>query len=205
MEINKLELAWAAGFFDGEGNVNLAKDKEARRLRLRAFQTDREPLERLQKAVLGLGKIYGPYEQGLGSFGIKKIYHWDVSNFKDVQMVSCLLLPFLCSIKASQILVGLKIQTKKIIPPTNICKYGHTHKTGIRCPTCIEAYYQLRKGNRAAARNLIPIRTHCKHGHPFTEDNIYRDPRNRDLRMECRACRKIAMERFKAKTGAGNG
>jgi len=57
---NREELAWAAGFFDGEGSFSWTEPA--------AFgcavinQTNRESLERFKGAVAGLGKIYGPYE-----------------------------------------------------------------------------------------------------------------------------------------------
>ncbi len=52
------ELAWAAGFFDGEGSFSWTARA--------AFgcavigQTNPESLERFQRSVGGLGKIYGP-------------------------------------------------------------------------------------------------------------------------------------------------
>jgi hypothetical protein len=57
-EPNREELAWAAGFFDGEGSFSWTMPA--------AFgwavinQTNRASLERFKRAVAGLGKIYGP-------------------------------------------------------------------------------------------------------------------------------------------------
>ena len=52
------EIAWAAGFFDGEGCFSYIQ--KARYVCLRIGQSELEPLERFREAV-GLGKIYGPY------------------------------------------------------------------------------------------------------------------------------------------------
>jgi hypothetical protein len=56
------ELAWAAGFLDGEGSFGVYRKAGRRNLiYLQASQCDRRVLDRLQQA-LGAGKVYGPYE-----------------------------------------------------------------------------------------------------------------------------------------------
>jgi len=53
---NREELAWAAGFFDGEGSFSWT---EAAAFGCTVInQANKEPLERFQRAVAGLGKIY---------------------------------------------------------------------------------------------------------------------------------------------------
>jgi LAGLIDADG endonuclease len=60
---SKIELAWAAGFFDGEGCSYLQKTSVGhRRLRANITQKDIRPLERFQQ-VVGMGTIYGPRPQ----------------------------------------------------------------------------------------------------------------------------------------------
>jgi hypothetical protein len=49
-------IAWAAGFYEGEGSVTLIGG----RLAVQIKNNDREPLERFRTAVEA-GKIYGPY------------------------------------------------------------------------------------------------------------------------------------------------
>lgn len=51
------ELAWAAGFYDGEGCTALSKRGT---VTLIVSQNRVEPLERFRAAV-GFGRIYGPY------------------------------------------------------------------------------------------------------------------------------------------------
>jgi hypothetical protein len=55
---SEVELAWAAGFFDGEGSVSVHRDKRPGRrpaIRLEIEQVDDRPLFRFYVAVGGLG------------------------------------------------------------------------------------------------------------------------------------------------------
>lgn len=55
------ELAWAAGFFDGEGNVSVSTRKKTfPQIVFQIAQTDRRPLDRFARAV-GNGVVRGPY------------------------------------------------------------------------------------------------------------------------------------------------
>jgi hypothetical protein len=57
--LNKTELAWAAGFYDGEGcTVNRGNFQPS----MTITQADPYVLERFAKAV-GVGKVYGPYSR----------------------------------------------------------------------------------------------------------------------------------------------
>jgi hypothetical protein len=90
------ELAWAAGFFDGEGSTCLCNNS----LRLQVSQNELEPLERFRVAV-GVGKINR---------------RWRTNGFKDrwnymywvgganAKTALDLLWPYLSSIKRRQAL-----------------------------------------------------------------------------------------------------
>lgn len=59
--LNSHELAWAAGFYDGEGTtckMKLSYRPESQCIRLSVPQKGTGCLERFQKAVGGYGKIY---------------------------------------------------------------------------------------------------------------------------------------------------
>jgi hypothetical protein len=57
------ELAWAAGFFDGEGSTILdARPGRKVSLKVQVAQTEPTVLERFRKAV-GVGNINGPYRR----------------------------------------------------------------------------------------------------------------------------------------------
>ena len=99
---HEVNLAWAAGFIDGEGcfvhvkthrpNGKMYSDG----VRLSAAQVNKEPLERLQK-ILG-GKIYGPYKVK-NNINARPFYQWVTKN-----NAPCLelLLPYLSSPKLEQ-------------------------------------------------------------------------------------------------------
>ena len=99
----KQELAWAAGFFDGEGHVASYIDREKYHgpyIRISITQTDTEVLDRFNKAVLGLGKVCGPYAEKNPNAKDKYILY--VTSFEKVQAVMGLLWNFLSSIKRAQ-------------------------------------------------------------------------------------------------------
>lgn len=61
------ELAWAAGFFDGEGCVGcyaagsqFYKNKEKKYVKVAVANTDKSLLDRFQR-IVGFGKVDGPY------------------------------------------------------------------------------------------------------------------------------------------------
>jgi hypothetical protein len=57
--IPETEIAWAAGFFDGEGNTCVG-----RALMISIGQVNRSNLERFNEATGELGSISGPYDRG---------------------------------------------------------------------------------------------------------------------------------------------
>jgi len=96
------ELAWAAGFFDGEGYVGSTLrfngTKRYRRIDVQITQIDAEVLERFRDAV-GVGKVYGPYHS---KRRINPMWKYGVGSVHDVMHVLDLLRPYLCSIKTKQ-------------------------------------------------------------------------------------------------------
>lgn len=93
--MDREKLAWAAGFFDGEGHIGLVKTG-ARNLHLhiQVVQTEDGPLERLAE-TLGVGKIYGPYyaRKAVGNRRPYRQFH--VNTFEKVQYAICLMWPWL--------------------------------------------------------------------------------------------------------------
>lgn len=98
--LDREELAWAAGFFDGEGStVPVSKSNSPPSLSI--YQLDKFCLDRFQDAVLGLGKVYGPYnrKRNNDTFSIYK-----TTKYKDTQAVIALLWYWLSPLKKQQIL-----------------------------------------------------------------------------------------------------
>ena len=93
------ELAWAAGFIDGEGTFGLQnKDRKNPTLYLSAGQVDREVLDRLQ-AALECGKVYGPYKP---HSKMQQPYFYFKVTGAGARASADKLWPFLSSIKRAQ-------------------------------------------------------------------------------------------------------
>jgi hypothetical protein len=99
--MDRYELAWAAGFFDGEGWANAvhAEGRGTRQPQARVNQADPNGvpavLVRFQAALGGLGRIGGPYVEE----GRQDLYRWIVSSRCDVELLHHLLMPWLGQVK----------------------------------------------------------------------------------------------------------
>lgn len=118
-EPNAMELAWAAGFFDGEGTcvAYLGKRKGRtgpERLRPRMSITQHgmeaipEVLARFHRAVGRLGRISGPHAVGYATSRWLTRWTWSTTKNAEVRMIFELLDPYLSSIKREQ--VGAALQ-----------------------------------------------------------------------------------------------
>lgn len=86
--ITKEQTAWAAGLFEGEGFINFRPgngDKLYVRLGIR--MTDRDVLDRFC-AIVGVGKIYGPFPATSPADGEAKDYsEWRTFRSEDVRRI----------------------------------------------------------------------------------------------------------------------
>ena len=96
------ELAWAAGFFDGEGHVRC---NVGGRIALTIAQIDPTVLIRFQSAMGGLGKLYGPYKQKVPNG--HEYWQYSVNGFVKVQQVLVLLWSYLSLVKREQFRVAM--------------------------------------------------------------------------------------------------
>ncbi len=98
--LDPLELAWAAGFFDGEGSTMAHRRRRNGYLTLDVSvpQASRAgipvPLLRFQRAVLGLGRIDPPRSNGT--------YVWRSRGFGEAQATIALLWPHIGEVKRTQ-------------------------------------------------------------------------------------------------------
>jgi hypothetical protein len=100
------ELAWAAGFFDGEGHVRASPRKHERpSLAVQMSQIDPRVLERFRRAV-GFGHIYGPY----APTGPRHHSKWEyrLYGLERVQTVAAYLWTWLSPVKREQFAKALR-------------------------------------------------------------------------------------------------
>ena len=102
--MDRFELAWAAGFFDGEGWANaVGRRRRTKQPNARVNQADPngvpEVLLRFQHALGGLGRVAGPYVKD----GRKDLYRWEVTSRVDVDLLHHLLMPWLSQVKLDEL------------------------------------------------------------------------------------------------------
>lgn len=111
--LSAIELAWVAGFWDGEGSTTGGLDKRPqlraprRRVQLQLSQAGEDGLivlQRFQRAVGGLGHITGPYMHRLST---KPVYRWGTTGLEVVQAVIAMLWPYLSEPKRAQAVLRL--------------------------------------------------------------------------------------------------
>lgn len=137
------EVAWAAGFFDGEGcSYNQTGYLSAS---ASVTQTDREVLARFQRAVLGLGSIGAKPKTHAHN---KPLFAWRVQNWRDMQAVIALLWRFLSEPK--------RAQAKRVLARYHSRELKHPWRNGNkRIAKCrfghemADAYVQIRNGRDA--------------------------------------------------------
>ena len=103
--MNTHELAWAAGFYDGEGSTSFLVSKEgARRIKICVGQKDRRALDRFHTAV-GVGKIALRTHSGhVDGYKLKtrQLFHFETGKFEDIQHIVASLWPWLGEVKRAQ-------------------------------------------------------------------------------------------------------
>lgn len=128
MKFNLFELAWAAGFCDGEGCFyNL--DRRTEGACLSVGQTEPKILERFRQAVGNMGKVTLE-RKAKGNY--KPMWKYHVGKFEELQQVVCLLWQFLGETKKVQATRVFLAYKKAAINPKGshawrrgYCQAGH--------------------------------------------------------------------------------
>lgn len=108
--MDKFDVAWAAGFFDGEGSsfASLSTSRPGKyypQMSLsQAGEDGLEVLKRFHAAVGNAGKIRGPYARRNN----KPIYQWTVASKEGINSVGNILFPFLSEPKKKQLIKALE-------------------------------------------------------------------------------------------------
>ena len=97
------ELAWAAGFVDGEGSFFLCREQKnlPRFPTFNLTQIDPRVLNRFA-TVIGFGRVlgpYGPYNKGPKA---RPLYYYNVGGFEKTQAIAALLWTWLGPVKRQQ-------------------------------------------------------------------------------------------------------
>jgi hypothetical protein len=107
------DLAWAAGFFDGEGCIHIGKSIQRQyenyQLVISVTQAEREPLDKLQELFGGFIKSYQATR-----YTRKYHLHWGLSSIKATNALRAML-PYL-TVKREQAELALKFQDIKNEP-----------------------------------------------------------------------------------------
>lgn len=123
---NETELAWAAGFFDGEGSTSLARSRDGRTITVRMVlnQTRPEPLQRFQRAV-GAGKCFGPHRKDKNPRHSPQ-WFWQAQSRADVAQVIECLWPYLSLPKREQFVKrAFEAQELLALVPPALGRWGH--------------------------------------------------------------------------------
>lgn len=143
------KLAWAAGFFDGEGTTGCRKayskeytrldgsvaNYESSNIAIQISQVDRSNLERFYDAIGGLGSIEGPYKDKREN--ASPIHMWRASGTNTVQSIIESMWPWLGEAKRKQAenALGAKITSLKKVTvlknrPKGLIVYEMAHHRG---------------------------------------------------------------------------
>jgi hypothetical protein len=101
------DLAWLAGFFDGEGCCRSYVNHGRYSIQISVTQAHPEVLERC-KRITGLGSVVGPYPTKN-----KPLYYWRIYGFEKVQAVIALMWDWLGTQKREQAEEALSLEGKK--------------------------------------------------------------------------------------------
>lgn len=99
MNINREELAWAAGLYDGEGCTTY-KSSTNRQPVMSISQNNPFVLKRFKQAV-GVGEVYGPYVRK-GKPNTRPIWNWQSGGFETTQVTIAMIWQWLSPQKREQ-------------------------------------------------------------------------------------------------------
>lgn len=121
--IDRENLAWCAGFFDGEGCFSTSKATTRhpnRYARVNISQVNREVLDKFRSTV-GVGVVRGPYDRPN-----QPMFSYNLSNWPEIQHLICVLWPWLGEVKKEQALRVISNCNKTQLRLIGYCRKGHS-------------------------------------------------------------------------------
>lgn len=166
--MNREELAWAAGFFDGEGHISTQGQWG---MNMAVYQVDRRPLERYQAALGGLGRIY---LRSHSNPNHRPIHIHKARSFEQAQAIIALLWNWLSGPKREQAAAALQRYRnagvrRRVIDGTR-CPQGHAYteenvyrrsnggKGCRKCRRAMDRRRRIRRGLPVRPEKAIAIR-----------------------------------------------
>jgi hypothetical protein len=107
LQSTREELAWAGGFYDGEGCMSVRKDNT--HVRVQLGQANLEVLQKFQR-ILGVGYISGPYRQRQ----TEAFWMWQALGYEELQAAVALLWDFVSTPKREQIMRTLPNDRRRL-------------------------------------------------------------------------------------------
>src|SRR5882672_1246167 len=152
------ELAWAAGFFDGEGHIGSHVGKlrgryTRRDLQISISQTDRWVLDRFRESVGGLGRVGGPLVRSYRNPNEHDVYQYQIARFEHVQAIIAMLWPWLSPIKKVQAAAALTATRARTTHKT-VCNHGHPRTPANTYVTSTTGYRKCRPCHLGRERHL---------------------------------------------------
>ncbi len=134
--IDTHELAWAAGFFDGEGSTSLhGSGRRVRQPRLSVPQAEPFTLDRFRRAVFCIGRIGQPRSRPSGSIE----YCWHTTRWTEAHAVIALLWRWLGPVKRDQAVRVFRVHRAGLDAyqaSSYVCRNGHRKSVPGRCKRC---------------------------------------------------------------------
>src|SRR5438309_46060 len=121
-----LELAWAAGLFEGEGSIHCKpQGKRGSGAQLRLGMNDKDVVERF-RAIMGCGGLY-PHRPGTGS--TKPNWTWYVYSAEKVSAILNALLPYLGQRRSAKAREALEVTANiRAWSKRTHCPNGHPYE-----------------------------------------------------------------------------
>lgn len=199
---NQTEIAWAAGFFDGEGCTTAYKNHRFTPM-ASLSQAGPKPLallERFRQALGGLGTITGPV---LRNPKHQPIYSWHVTGYENCQAVIAILWKYLGPIKREQATKRFKQYQERVLTRARLYSYQverlrEAWRNGARQKDLAKKYEVAAVTVWEYTKDIEPEK--CNFGHPRTPENRYVVRRKGVVHeTRCKQCQAAASKRVAQK------